>query len=710
MKRTNRPIKPRPGGPFKTGLVILAGGVSFLGAARASDLIINGSFETVTGGTTVANGGHRDGSETGWTGVLSSYNYASIYFIGPPIPASENPGSFYSWRHQSAIDAYGLFSTPTTNLSYVANYALKQTVNLTNAVIGSAIDGGAAQFTFSAWLASYGTPSQNPEQPFLDLRFYDATGLNQIGGDVRFDRTQTNFWVGNAGASAVVPLPLALTNAPSTNNHHWAKYLRSSIVPQGARRATVYLTRSPNAPLSGSPDTYVDLVKLDIVSANPQSPVLESASPGNGATDVDPTPQISIVLRDGTTAVDTNSIAFSFDNAPATASILKNGPLTSIAYLPAGPLPKGSVHSYQIVFANNGVPVVKRTNDFHFTIIPAPPPPAAIFPPDHIVVIMEENRAYSEIIGNTTDAPYLNSLLPLAANFTASYAEQHPTDPNYLYFFSGENQGITGNSIPTNLPFTTPNLAAELLAAGYTFIDYAEDLPFTGDTTPVVQGPHGTYYEEENVAGYWISTNQPPPSTNNLPPWVLQPLTNWPADFNQLPTVAFVHSVEENDMHEGYWPNSSLTISNGDVWVKNNLDRYIKWAVTNNSLFIFTYDESSALSADNQIPTLFIGQMIRPGNYGQVINHFNVLRTIEDIYHLTYAGAAAGAAPITNIWIPPKLRATRLGNGQVQISWPGQAVLQAAGSPTGPYSDLPGASSPYVVAADAPRFYRVRSR
>ena len=99
-------------------------------------------------------------------------------------------------------------------------------------------------------------------------------------------------------------------------------------------------------------------------------------------------------------------------------------------------------------------------------------------------------------------------------------------------------------------------------------MDYAEDLPFTGDTTPVVNGPHGTYYEEENVAGYWISTNVPPPSTNNLPPTVLQPLTNWPGDFHQLPTIAFVHSVEQNDMHQGYWPTEYIPAKREAAWRK----------------------------------------------------------------------------------------------------------------------------------------------
>ena len=254
----------------KAGLAILAGGLSFVGIATATDLIVNGSFETVTGGTPQY-GGITDGTETGWNGSVSSLPYSGAYYAGPPVPLSENPGAFYSWRHQTAVGAYSLFSTPTTDLSYVTTEALRQTVNLTNALSGADIDAGRGQYTFSAWLASY---TLNPEQPYLELRFFDASAANPLGPDIIFDRTGTNYWIGNAGNTGLIPLPEAATNAPSALTHHWAKYFHSSIIPQGARTATVYITRSPNAGLSGSPDTYVDLVKLDAQSVDPQTPVL----------------------------------------------------------------------------------------------------------------------------------------------------------------------------------------------------------------------------------------------------------------------------------------------------------------------------------------------------------------------------------------------------------------------------------------------------
>jgi len=135
--------------------------------------------------------------------------------------------------------------------------------------------------------------------------------------------------------------------------------------------------------------------------------------------------------------------------------------------------------------------------------------------------------------------------------------------------------------------------------------------------------------------------------------------------------------------------------------------------LTNNSLLILTFDESYTSLEDtnlyNHIPTSFVGPMVKPGNYSENINHFNLLRTMEDMYHLPYAGAAASATPIADIWLPPRLNVTLPGNGQVQIDWPGTAILQSASQIAGPHNDITNASSPYVVAPVGAGFYRLRS-
>ena len=45
--------------------------------------------------------------------------------------------------------------------------------------------------------------------------------------------------------------------------------------------------------------------------------------------------------------------------------------------------------------------------------------------------------------------------------------------------------------------------------------------------------------------------------------------------------------------------------------------------------------------------------MVKAGRYDQQITHYNVLRTIEDLYGLSPSGASADALPISQIWKVP---------------------------------------------------------
>ncbi|MCA9246064.1 MAG: DNRLRE domain-containing protein [Planctomycetales bacterium] len=258
---------------------------------------------------------------------------------------------------------------------------------------------------------------------------------------------------------------------------------------------------------------------------------------------------------------------------------------------------------------------------------------ASVPRPDHLVVVVYENHGFNSIIGNP-DAPYINSLANDAqgALFTQSYGLERPSQPNYLDLFSGSNQGVTTNGVPTGLPFTTPNLGAELLAAGETFVGYSDGLPSVG-----FDGDSGAYKRKHNP---WVNWQDSP--TNGIPAALNQPFTSFPTDYATLPTVSFVVPDQNHDMHDG-------TIAAGDAWLQTNLDGYVQWAKANNSLLIFTFDEDDFI--DNHIPTIFVGANVQPGEYSEVISHFNVLRTIEDMYDLPHAGQAANAAPITDVWV-----------------------------------------------------------
>lgn len=60
----------------------------------------------------------------------------------------------------------------------------------------------------------------------------------------------------------------------------------------------------------------------------------------------------------------------------------------------------------------------------------------------HVYIIMMENHAQAQIIGDTTDAPNLNSLAQKYGVATSYYGVTHPSLPNYLAAVSGDFQGI----------------------------------------------------------------------------------------------------------------------------------------------------------------------------------------------------------------------------------------------------------------------------
>ncbi|MER7201055.1 acid phosphatase [Streptomyces sp. CB01635] len=253
---------------------------------------------------------------------------------------------------------------------------------------------------------------------------------------------------------------------------------------------------------------------------------------------------------------------------------------------------------------------------------------AGVPTPDHTVVVVFENHAYNQVIGSSS-APYINSLKTNGASLSASYALTHPSQPNYFALFSGATQGITDDSCYTPGFSSQPNLASELIAAGKTWGSYNEGLPSQGSTTC----SSGDYARKHNP---WFGFSNVPTSTAKT-------FAQFPSDYSTLPQVSFVVPDLCSDMHD-------CSVSTGDTWLKNNLSAYANWAKAHNSLLVVTFDEDNRL-AGNKIPTVLYGQQVTPGaTSATTYNHYDVLRTIEDMHGLPHAGNAASGKDITGIW------------------------------------------------------------
>jgi len=258
---------------------------------------------------------------------------------------------------------------------------------------------------------------------------------------------------------------------------------------------------------------------------------------------------------------------------------------------------------------------------------PAAPAPTAVSAarPDHVVVVILENKNEADVF---REGPYLASLAASGTSLTDMHAETHPSQPNYIALFSGDTQGVSDDHCPVTSG--APTLASELVAAGYSFAGYSEDLPEAGYT-----GCRAGDYARKHAPWTDFSTV---PAAANLP------LSAMPADHASLPTVSFLIPNLCHDMHD-------CSVAEGDDWLRQNIDGYARWARTHNSLLIVTFDESeSSNDRDNHIATLAVGQHVTPGSYTQRTDHYGLLRTLEDLYGLPPLGNSARTTGVAGLW------------------------------------------------------------
>jgi acid phosphatase len=264
---------------------------------------------------------------------------------------------------------------------------------------------------------------------------------------------------------------------------------------------------------------------------------------------------------------------------------------------------------------------------------------------DHVMIVVEENKDYEQIIGSK-NASYINDVLRKeGATLTRFYAEEHHSEGNYFWLFSGSNQRVGFlDSVPAR-DLTTGNLGEELIRAGHSFKGYSEGLPEIGSLV----AEHGLYARKHVP---WVSFSNVPHGKTGTDSSNLRYPEDFPSDYNSLPTVSFVMPNLVHDMHNGSVPSGIMA---GDRWLREHIDGYYHWAKQHNSLLILTFDESGQSTlmggvtdpADkdpkkrNHIVTILAGAHIKSGDYTEEkgVTHVNLLRTLEAMYKLNRSGS-----------------------------------------------------------------------
>lgn len=317
----------------------------------------------------------------------------------------------------------------------------------------------------------------------------------------------------------------------------------------------------------------------------------------------------------------------------------------------------------------------------------------------HIFVLIEENHTTNEIVPNA-DAPNLTRFAQTYGFAVHFYAEQHPSEPNYVAILGGDTFGIRDDDAFWCKPglkdpacpsaqisgyvdhtVAAPSLASQLAAHHLTWKGYFEDIPAPGSRAwrwpsagqPAEGRPSALYAAKHNGFMNFRDVQNDPSLAQKIVGF--DALSRDLASGN-APNYAQIVPNQCDDMHGLSGPdvprtckyNSSSLVKRGDAVAGRIVAEIMAspiWSRPENSAIVITFDENDESHPANHpagccgsvpgdasnpgggwIPTIVIT------NHGPrsladftAYNHYSLLRTTEDAFgideHLGHAGGDA---------------------------------------------------------------------
>jgi phosphatidylinositol-3-phosphatase len=259
----------------------------------------------------------------------------------------------------------------------------------------------------------------------------------------------------------------------------------------------------------------------------------------------------------------------------------------------------------------------------------------------HVIEVVMENLDYS----SANSYPGYQTLAHEYASATNSYADAHPSLPNYLDLTGGSTFGISSDC--TSCYVTANNLGAQLSAKHLSWDDFSEGVPgscFLGSQS-------GLYAAKHNPFRYYNDIRRSRAMCHHL--LTLNALTR---DLRRAATLPKFSFVTPNLCHDGHDCSPSVAFS----W----LSGFVR-SVTSSpgwrqqGLLIVTWDEGADGDTSSILPsgqvrgsgggghiaTLLIAPGVKAGTVvTEPITHASLLASIESNFNLAYLrGAAAWA-------------------------------------------------------------------
>jgi hypothetical protein len=255
----------------------------------------------------------------------------------------------------------------------------------------------------------------------------------------------------------------------------------------------------------------------------------------------------------------------------------------------------------------------------------------------HAIVVVFENHSARRILGHA-GSPFL-WLAHRYTLLTRYDAVAHPSLPNYLALVSGSTQGVRYDC--TGCVFSGPNLAETLTAHSLTWKMYVEHLQLYRSQGPSITGP-----EKARLPFLYFRDLLGPSGRFTVP------LSAFYRDLGRrdLPSFSLVIPDLCHDMH-------SCSIAKGDRWMHGFLRRVLRPRLLAKTALFVTFDEGrwrDVRGGGGRVAAIVAGPLVRPHSVSAApLDHYSLLRTVEDGFRLPALGRSASARPITGIWRRP---------------------------------------------------------
>jgi hypothetical protein len=260
-------------------------------------------------------------------------------------------------------------------------------------------------------------------------------------------------------------------------------------------------------------------------------------------------------------------------------------------------------------------------------------PPASALPASgtsHVVVIVMENKEAGDVVG-APGSTYVTALARRYAIAARSYAIRHPSLPNYLALTSGSTQGISSDC--TGCHVAARNIVDQVEAASLSWRAYMEDLP--APCSHMAQA--GNYAKKHDPFMYYDDVAGNPRRCRNVVGF-----GRLASDLRRgaLPAYSFISPNLCNDTHD-------CDVSTGDRFLAGLVPRVLR-EIGPHGFVVLTWDEGTSdegCCADahgGRITTIVAGPDVRRhARSARPVDHYGVLRTIEDAFGLQPLGGAA---------------------------------------------------------------------